>query len=168
MIKIKVKSIKNNFDKLVKLYPTKISFSNLISKEDINSLQNKLKIIIPEEFVFYLTNYKLNLLNSDFDILSIDRIIEETDYIRGEGADKNYLVISAYDEFYLCIDLTSKNKDETFPIIELTRDLLYLDEKKLAYSDLYKFLEDIIKQDIEWENEINEEEKAKQKELKAF
>ena len=153
-----MKSIKQEFDKLIKLYPKKILYSNLISKRDIDLLENKLNIILPEEFKIYLTNYKLNLFNSDFDILSIKEIIEETNFIRSLGRDKNFLVISRYDDFILSINLSSKGKNGWCKIFEVNADC---EDYKLACDNLYDFLEEIIRGDIEWEDEVNKEEKDK-------
>ncbi len=153
-----MKSIKQEFDKLIKLYPKKILYSNLISKRDIDLLENKLNIILPEEFKIYLTNYKLNLFNSDFDILSIKEIIEETNFIRSLERDKNFLVISRYDDFILSINLSSKGKNGWCKIFEVNPDC---EDYKLACDNLYDFLEEIIRGDIEWEDEVNKEEKDK-------
>ncbi len=146
--------IEENFDRLIRLYPKKITYSNLISKKDINLLQNKLSIKIPKELKIYLMNYRLNLLNSDFDILPIKEIINQTNFIRSLGRDKNLLVISAYDDFILCVKLSFKGKNSFGEILEVNPDF---DDNKFAYSNLYNFLESIIKEDIEWENKIKVE-----------
>lgn len=149
-----MKQIKQAFDRLVSQYPRKIIAKGRYTKKELNNLTHRLQMTIPKELEFYLMNYNLNLLNTDYDILSLNRIIEETIYLRDRGINDDFLVISAYDEFFLCLVTSPKEKEHSL-IMEITMDL----EKKFAYKNLVQFLEKIIKHDIEWEEQIEEEEK---------
>lgn len=116
-------------------------FTGGIDEKQINTIQNKLGVVFPKSYQWFLINYGSGGMFG-VDILGVAKsniasVVIETERFRDLGLDKNLVVIEDSGEYAYCL-YTDKMENNECPVIVWDRQM-GIDET-IEANNFYEFL----------------------------
>ena len=122
-------------------YPSILKKEVEIKEETLSNLKNELNIDLPFSYVYYLKNYKNSLIDEE-SLLTIDQSIVETKKQRRNGLPHDFLIISIWDEGFVCIQCNQKNN--LSPVYDVQYGIDKSKPNKMEYYDFVWFAEELL------------------------